>query len=318
MNFIQYSPDPITLDPQGGIPDQVHVFEEREVKAINAALAAGRPLLVRGEPGIGKSQLARAAAKIMKRAYVQHVVDSQTESRDLLWRLDALQRLGEAQLAGALRDVEPEGIRERLAIERFLSPGPLWWAFHWASATEQAECSGTLAPTLPDEANPRNGCVVLIDEIDKAESEVPNGLLEALGSGQINPPGRAEPVSVTDPPPLLIITTNEERALPDAFLRRCLVLALALPKDERELADKLVQRGAAHFPKAKESVLRKAAALLVADRRAASEAQLRPLPGQAEYLDLLRAVLNLYPRSVKQQTEALDDLAEYTLRKHGG
>jgi MoxR-like ATPase len=318
VNDIEYSPDPVTLGPQGGIPDQVHVFEEREIKAIKAALAAGRPLLVRGEPGIGKSQLARAAAKVMKRAYVQHVVDSQTESRDLLWRLDALQRLGEAQLAGALRKADPDGVRKRLAVERFLSPGPLWWAFNWTSAADQAKLSGAPAPTLAGEADSKNGCVVLIDEIDKAESEVPNGLLEALGSGEIIPPGRAEPVRVTTPLPLVIITTNEERTLPDAFLRRCLVLALALPKDDKKLADKLVERGAAHFPEAKESVLRKAAELLVEDRRAASEERLRPLPGQAEYLDLLRAVLNLYPKSVKQQTDALKDLAEFTLRKHAG
>ena len=76
MTFIKYSPDPICLDQQGAIPDQVHLFEEREVKAINAALAAGRPLLVRGEPGTGKSQLARAAAKVLGRVYIQHVVDS--------------------------------------------------------------------------------------------------------------------------------------------------------------------------------------------------------------------------------------------------
>ena len=125
-------------------------------------------------------------------------------------------------------------------------------------------------------------------------------------------------MSVTNPSPLVIITTNEERVLPDAFLRRCLVLALALPKDETELRDKLIRRGRAHFPKANESVLSKAAELLVLDRRAASEAQLRPLPGQAEYLDLLRAVLKQYPRNVKDQRAALDDLAEYTLRKHGG
>lgn len=320
MLYIDYSKWPeVPLDPQGGIADQVHLFEEREVRAINAALAAGRPLLVRGEPGTGKSQLARAAAKALGRAFIQHVVDSQTELRDLLWQLDALRRLGEAQLAGALRDAAPETVRQGLAIEKFLRPGPLWWAFHWEGAEDQAGKSGTpLPPHATGEDAKKNGCVVLIDEIDKAESEVPNGLLEALGSGEMTPLGRAEPVKARKPLPLVVITTNEERVLPDAFLRRCLVLTLKLPNDDADLKALLVRRGAAHFPNADPKVLAKAADLLAGDRRVANEAHIRPLPGQAEYLDLLRAVLNQYGRSVKQQLQALDDLAEYTLRKHGG
>ena len=72
-----------------------HHFEPDQLMAINAALSASRPLLVRGEPGIGKSQLARAAAKALGRAFIQHVVDARTESRDLLWHFDAVGRLAE-------------------------------------------------------------------------------------------------------------------------------------------------------------------------------------------------------------------------------
>lgn len=80
MRFLKIPNDePVQLAPQGGIKDLVHVFETDAIKAINAALAAFRPLLVRGEPGIGKSQLARAAAKSLGRVFLQHVVDSRTE-----------------------------------------------------------------------------------------------------------------------------------------------------------------------------------------------------------------------------------------------
>lgn len=318
MKFIDPSDDlTVSLAPLGGIPDQVHVFQRREVLAVNAALAAGRPLLVRGEPGTGKSQLARAAAKALGRAYVQHVVDGQTEARDLFWHLDSLRRLSEAQLAGALRDQKADEIRDRLKLTKFVSPGVLWWAFDWPDAVEQAKLSEAQAPEQADGGDPARGCVVLIDEIDKAEPEVPNGLLEALGSGALTPPGRDAPVRAGDLPPLVIITTNEERVLPDAFLRRCLVLELALPTSEAELAALLIQRGQAHFPKAVDSVLSAAAEMLVRDRREAQEQQRRPLPGQAEYLDLVRAVLALHPRSPKKQGDALAEIAEFALRKYG-
>lgn len=77
-----------------------HLFESRDVDAINAALAAGRPLLVRGEPGAGKSQLARAATQGLRRAFVPKVIDARTESRDLLWTFDAVRRLANAQVMG--------------------------------------------------------------------------------------------------------------------------------------------------------------------------------------------------------------------------
>jgi MoxR-like ATPase len=78
---------------------------------------------------------------------------------------------------------------------------------------------GVPPPPQLDGGDPANGCVVLIDEIDKAEADVPNGLLEALGAGCFNPQGRSAPVTAGDIAPLVVITTNEERALPDAFQR---------------------------------------------------------------------------------------------------
>jgi MoxR-like ATPase len=317
--FITWRPGvPIHLGPQGGLADQVHLFEDREVIALNAALAAGRPLLVRGEPGVGKSQLARAAAAALGRAFVQHVVDSQTESRDLMWRFDALGRLGEAQLAGALRGgaIAEAEIRARLEVARFVRPGPLWWAFDWAGAADQARVSRAPPPPGAPDGAWKGGCVVLIDEIDKAESEVPNGLLEALGSGEFTPPEWPAPVRATAPPPLVVITSNDERALPNAFMRRCLVLRLDLPADDEALKARLIERGRAHFPAASEGVLAKAADLLIRDRRDAG-GHGAPRPGQAEYLDLARAVLTQYPDDEAEQERALAEVGEYTLRKYG-
>ena len=153
--------------------------------------------------------------------------------------------------------------------------------------------------------------MLLIDEIDKAEPELPNGLLEALGAREFTPAGRSHPVRGEGKLPLVIITTNEERALPNAFLRRCLVLTLELPREEATLIEFLMERGGAHFPKLPADVRRKAADLLVADRRAADRAQARP--GQAEYLDLLRAVSGL-PDTERE--DMLDTLRGFITGKH--
>jgi len=139
MSFLNVSPgSKYELACSGSMPEQVHVFEESAIDAVNAALAARRPLLVRGEPGIGKSQLARAAAAALGRAYVSCVVDARTESRDLLWQFDAVTRLAEAQLAHAGHETA-EAVRGRLAVRYFVIPGPLWWVFNWESARSQAE-----------------------------------------------------------------------------------------------------------------------------------------------------------------------------------
>ncbi|MBF0399828.1 MAG: AAA family ATPase [Magnetococcales bacterium] len=297
-----------------GLADQVHLLGATEIHAINAAIAAGRPLLVRGEPGTGKSQLARAAAKELGRVFISHVIDSRTESRDLMWSFDAVMRLANAQLAGSLQQ-DTQQARQELAVENYLQPGPLWWAFDWADAESQAERVQVSLPPQPDGGVWQNGSVLLLDEIDKAESETPNGLLEALGARQFTPLGRSGPVCVQGGLPLVVITTNEERALPDAFLRRCLVLRLSLPTGEQELSELLMQRGKAHFPEASEELLRKAAEMLFQDRHAALEAQVTPRPGQAEYLDLLRAVLSL-ERTKAKQLALLEVVAQYTLRKH--
>ncbi len=310
--------DTVHLNATDAMPEAVHVLDETSIQAVNAALAARRPLLVRGEPGIGKSQLARAAAKELKRAYVHQVVDSRTESCDLLWHFDAVERLAEAQLRGAVKGDDREKVKRDLAVANFLEPGPLWWAFSWETAKTQAEKVQRPIPAQWDGGNAQNGCLVLIDEIDKAESDVPNGLLEALGAGTFHPQGWGGAVKVSGIPPLVMITTNEERALPDAFVRRCLVLHLELPRlpEEREDLQRLLEaRGRAHFPASDDEVRQEATRLLI-DYREASLSQHRlPLPGQAEYLDLLRAVIGLKETPAEQQA-LLESIARFALLKH--
>jgi MoxR-like ATPase len=271
---------------------------------------------VRGEPGIGKTQLAEAVAIELDRAFYRYTVDARTESRDLLWRFDAVMRLAQAQLYGALgRDLPT--IEHELAVSKFVYPGPLWWAFNADSALAANHGDATPLASHQNQTRKVNGWVLLIDEIDKAESDVPNGLLEALGAGQFTPLGYEQPVRVSGIPPLILITTNQERALPDAFIRRCLVLPLELPQEREALIARLTQRGRAHFgDETTDAVLTAAAEQLVSDRHFAQQHQLRPLPGQAEYLDLVRAVIGLAKDDHDRQQALIDEAAAYTLQKH--
>jgi MoxR-like ATPase len=308
----------IPLPPQGAWPASVHVFDARSARAIRAALAAQRPLLVRGEPGTGKSQLARAAAVVLQRLFVAEVIQSRSESQDLQWRFDAVGRLGEAQALGAAKLTADE-VRSRLDPINYLSPGPLWWVLDWHSADEQQRrANGSFAPPVPPKDwQPEHGSVLLLDEIDKADADLPNGLLETLGNGAFHPPWRESPVQVRGeaPPPLVIVTTNEERELPAAFVRRCLVLNLHLPDDPAGFVAFLVARGKVHFKaRCHPDVFEAAARQLWDDRRQAELQGMTP-PGQAEYLDLLRVVATLEP-DLYRQKDFIAEVGEFTFNKH--
>ena len=308
-------PELVDIPATGDGPASVHLFDKASAWAVLAALAANRPLLVRGEPGVGKSQLARAAAVWLKRPILSIVVDSRTESHDLLASFDAVQRLARAQIGSAIRDENTESL---LAVENFLHPGKLWWAFDWVGAEKQARVAKAPVPICPPGSDPSNGCVVLIDEIDKAESDLPNGLLEALGSGSFPVRGREAPVEVVGPHPLVVVTTNEDRVLPNAFLRRCLVLYIELPPDGDELKQHLVQRGRAHFQGMSTDLLERVAEMLVEERKEARARHIRPLPGQAEYLDLLRAVDRLSVARSLDPAAVLDEVSGFVLKKNLG
>jgi MoxR-like ATPase len=316
MKINSYSTTSIPLPKQGSWPESRHVFEEEHGYALMAAEAAGRPLLLRGEPGTGKSQLARAAAAATNRLFLSVVVNARTECEDLQWRFDAIARLGEAQILAGIQESER---LSRLTPARFLSPGPLWWALDWHSAQQQHEYAFNAVDPVPEQPKgwePAHGSVLLIDEIDKADTDLPNSLLETLGNGDFNVPylGGSVRRDTTIPPPLVVITTNEERELPAAFIRRCLVLPLSLPEKQDQLIGFLSERGGVHFKDCTLKVRQRAAEFLAEDRAAVESGQ--PRPGQAEYLDLLRAITGM-EETEEGQLALLTTLRRFVYRKAG-
>lgn len=305
----------LALPAIGGMAPSVHVMDKKSILALNAALATQRPLLVRGEPGIGKSQLARAAAVLLGRTFLAHAVDARTETRDLLWTLDAVARLATAQLMSALHHAHRDDVMDRVHVLKFIKPGPLWWAFDWQGAEVQARLSNAMLPMTPAGWTADMGSVVLIDEIDKADASVPNGLLDALGHGRFDVEGRAPVTMHAARLPLVIMTTNEERAMPDAFLRRCIVLHLELPHETEKLVAELVVRGRAHFGKTADAVLFEAAKQLAGDREKHRQQDLAP-PGLAEYIDLVRAVTEQCPGQDQAQLELLREIKSFMYDKH--
>lgn len=115
--------------------------------------------------------------------------------------------------------------------------------------------------------------------------------------------------------PLVVITTNEERSMPDAFLRRCLVLHLGLPEEKTALIETLVQRGKAHFEQASDAVLRRSAEQLATDREEHKKRDLSP-PGLAEYIDLVRAVLEQHAGDETKQLALLGRISKFMYAKH--
>lgn len=318
---------PIIISEADPIERIVHLLTPTEEWATKGALAANRPLLIRGEPGIGKTQLALAAAKDERnpRPIVTLTVDSRTESRDLLWTFDAVQRLAEAQVLSSIyKDAaDLDKLKHEINVQRFIRPGPIWWAIDWQSAEQQLGPNEE-PPPKPKGWEPKDGVVVLIDEIDKADSDLPNGLLEAFGMRQFTPLGWDSPITMpTDTaPPLVVVTTNEERVLPDAFVRRCFVLNMDLP-DVRNAANKskfvsyLMERGGAHFPQATDELLSRAAELMFDDRRHAIERHQSPLPGQAEYMDFVRAIMKLAADG-EDADEVFDQIKSFVFHKARG
>ncbi|GGX58093.1 ATPase AAA [Tateyamaria omphalii] len=285
-------------------PRRVHVFSELDIQAVEAALGAERPLLLLGEPGIGKSQLAEAVAVSQGWQFVSKTVDALTEPGDLLWTEDAVSRLAEAQLAAASQGEAADQVRKRLSRDNFISPGVLWSAFDPMGAAQAAN----------NPVPPPSRSVALIDEIDKAESSVPNGLLEALGAGKFSVPGRDAQVEVGTWP-LIVITSNDERPLPKAFIRRCIVHHMVAPVGDA-FVEWLVSRGSAYYPNpAQADSLSHVAQAVNADRETARRERLLPLPGLAEYLDLLRALFSQGPQDFASIQQRTAEIGQFFLRK---
>lgn len=302
-----------TLTPTGSWGDAKHVWDDKELDALALCMASGRPLLIRGEPGTGKSQIARAAAAVLGWDFLYEVITARHEAQDLLWRYDAVERLATANKGQATH------------MQNFVTPGPLWWALNPSSANTQsqlAQHAASAAPASPvdppSKYTPPSGTVVLLDEIDKADSDLPNSLLEVLANGGFTLPWGAPLRTANDAaaPTLVVITSNEERELPAAFVRRCICLHVVPPADEdrTNFIDWLQTRAKAHFPTASAGILQDAAAMVHTDRLASPEG-MGARPGLAEYLDLLRALLQIAPSDEAKQKEWLHRLAPYALLK---
>jgi MoxR-like ATPase len=314
-------PTPLLNDKRHG--DAWHQWSPDEKVAVVHAWASGRPLLVRGEAGCGKSQLARAAAKVLGVELIAQVIHPRFEALDLLYREDPVKRLAHAQLLAAVgqeanANVDPaKWIDAQLASDKFIDKGPIWRAMLAPMPTDGGD---TTISRLPRHgAWPR--AVVLIDEIDKADSDVPNALLDVLGnrSFTVQPSGEVVPCD-GDHRPLVIITTNEDRELPPAFVRRCAVLNMK-PDDASEAAFTawLLARARAHahltpLHNDDHQVLQRAAAQVWADRSDAATQGL-PTVGLAEYLDLLYSLLRLSDGRAKRAAELLDQISPFALVK---
>ncbi|WP_410628062.1 AAA family ATPase [Amycolatopsis sp. cmx-8-4] len=206
-------PEPAPLEPLADRSAvESYVYEEGLVLAVNVALATRRPLLVRGRPGTGKSSLARNVAMHLRWRFYPRTVSSRTRAQDLLWEVDEVARLSDASAHQA---------RPR---REYLIPGVLWWAYSPVTAAEHRRVD-------PNEGAEDENAVVLLDEIDKAEPDVPNDLLEPLGLYRFRT-DEGDLVEAASAP-LVVLTTNEERDLPKAFLRRCVVYSLPMPTHTR-------------------------------------------------------------------------------------
>ena len=251
-----------------------YVYSDAVVLAVNLALATGRPLLVRGPSGTGKSSLARDLARRTGRVLTEVQMTSRIEAQDLLWQFDAIRRLQDAQI----QQLRPDAA--------YIRPGPLWIAFDKNSAAEQSAAYRRGAVPQDGEDSARTiaaqPAVLLIDEIDKADPDVPNNLLTVLGNLAFT----VEPLGQTiacEQPPLVVITTNEERDMPAAFVRRCIELVIPFPDRAQLEAIAL-----AHFPDFDPATLARLADLAIA----AMEAE-RSGVSTAEFLDLVQACAEL-------------------------
>jgi MoxR-like ATPase len=289
---------------------RVYVYDEDIVLAVNVALTVKRPLLIRGASGSGKSSLAQNIARFFKWRYYEVVISSGTQARDLLWQFDTLRRLSDAQGPGVKDDVY------------YIQPAVLWWAFDPESARRRGVSEKALKEKGIDKdkdfflEDPQKGdqharAVVLLDEIDKADPDTPNNLLVPLGSQEFLVPEADAKITATEPP-LVIITSNDERELPNAFLRRCIMLNLKAPDRKR-----LVQIARAHFGKGNVKLYEDIAKLIIPDENEqaqTNDTEAKPQQSAAEYLDTVHACIKL-GINPDQKDKTWQALAKVTLSK---
>ena len=218
--------------------------------AVNAAVLLRRPLLVKGEPGTGKTVLAHEIAKALGAPLIEWHVKSTTKAHQGLYEYDAVARLRDGQLGD-------ERVHD---ISNYIKKGKLWEAF--------------TSPQLP---------VLLIDEIDKADIEFPNDLLQELDRMSFDVYETRETITAKERP-IMIITSNNEKELPDAFLRRCFFHYIKFP--DRGTMQAIID---VHFPGIQKMLVSKAMDVFYEVRDVPG---LKKKPSTSELLDWLKLLLN--------------------------
>ena len=218
--------------------------------AVNAAVTLRRPLLVKGEPGTGKTVLAEEIAAALGAPLISWNIKSTTRAHQGLYEYDAVARLRDGQL----------GDPRVHDIANYIRKGKLWEAF--------------TSPTLP---------VLLIDEIDKADIEFPNDLLQELDRMEFHVYETGETVRAAERP-VVVITSNNEKDLPDAFLRRCFFHYIRFP--DRDTMQAIVD---VHFPGIQQSLVSRALAMFYEIREVPG---LKKKPSTSELLDWLKLLMH--------------------------
>ena len=280
-------------------PHDVYVYGTRTILALNVALATRRPLLISGEPGSGKTTLARNAAAVLGWWYYDDTITSRTKARDLQWTFDALRRLNDATTPGL--GLRPES--------NYVEPGPIWWAFAPRTAGNRGDATMPASSHAQDRgAKPveraKDKAVLLLDEIDKADPDVPNDLLEPFDVRRFRV-AETGFVATAARDVLLALTTNGERELPPAFLRRCVTLRLDPPTRDWfvQIAEQRLGPDELHGRVADE---------VMKLRKAARRAGLRE-PSTGEYLDALETCREL---RIDPGSSIWADVAHTVIWKH--
>ncbi|CAI8428379.1 MAG: Uncharacterised protein [Rhodobiaceae bacterium UBA7378] len=229
--------------------------------AVNAALTLERPLLIKGEPGTGKTVLAEEVSAALGMKLITWHIKSTTKAQQGLYEYDAITRLRDSQLGD-------ERVKD---VKNYINKGKLWEAF------EQDE-----------------RVVLLIDEIDKADIEFPNDLLQELDRMEFFVYETGETIKAAKRP-LVIITSNNEKELPDAFLRRCFFHYISFPD-----ADTMQQIVNVHYPDIKERLVKNALGSFYEVRDVPG---LKKKPSTSELLDWLKLLMNedIDPETLREQ-----------------